>query len=352
MNEIKSQLMPDSIPPGFEDIRKSLPAFPLSRIRLAVQACIALICIYTAYRFYYFHLWATDRSEIYTARPPSVEAFLPISALLGLKRLTLTGQWDGIHPAGLAILIAALAIALILRKGFCGWICPVGFLSNLTERLGKPIRFFDNAPPWLDYPLLSLKYILLGFFCWAILWSMDIRAIEAFLYSPYNLVADAKMLLFFLDPSLTVISVLGFLFLISLFIRNFWCRYLCPYGALLGLLAVFSPVRINRSASRCIDCKKCDKVCPASIKVSRSTVVRHAECIGCVECVPACPQKNCLTLAGPLKKRIPVLAMPVSVVGLFLLIYLGAVLTGHWNSRMPPEVVKQFYGSAATFTHP
>ena len=324
----------------------------LSRLRFTIQAGFTLFCLYVGYRFYLFYLWMLDRSDTYVARPPSVEAFLPISGLLGLKRLVLTGKWDEIHPAGLTILLSAIAIAFILRKGFCGWICPVGFVSNLVEKIGKPLRTKKSMPVWLDYPLLSLKYLLLAFFVYMILVQMDLKAIEAFLYSPYNLVADVKMLGFFLQPSSLTLAVIGFLFLISLYIRNFWCRYLCPYGALLGILAVFSPVQVKRKASLCIDCKKCEHVCPAAIRITRNGTLRHAECIGCMECVEVCPQKDCLSMVVPAGKRLPIAVMPVAVLGVFALFYGTAVLTGHWHATVPLDVAKQLYQAAETFAHP
>ncbi len=215
-------------------------------LRRSVQGAFALFCLYAGYRFYQYYLWASSQSDKYVPRPPSVEAFLPISALVNLKRLFLTGQFDTIHPAGLTIFMAALAIGLALRKGFCGWICPVGFASNLAEAFSRRFKLLRTPPGWIDYPLLSLKYLLLGFFSYLILLAMDIASIEAFNRSTYNLVVDAKMLFFFLAPSTLSLWVLIFLVAISFFLRNFWCRYLCPYGALLGLLALFSPVNVQR----------------------------------------------------------------------------------------------------------
>lgn len=333
-------------------IKEYIKDLEIPRIRTAVQFGFAAFCLYTGYRFYLFYLWTQGQSETYVNRPPSVEGFLPISALLGLKRLVLTGQWDHVHPAGLTILIAAIFIALILRKGFCGWICPVGFVSNIIEKISKPVRFTGSLPKLLEYPLLSLKYLLLGFFLYIILLKMDFSSIEAFLNSPYNLVADAKMLQFFLQPSDLTIAVIGCLFLISIVIRNFWCRYLCPYGALLGLLAVFSPVQVRRRASQCIDCKKCENICPASIRITGVETVRHAECIGCMECIEACPQENCLSIRTFSKRQLPTYAVPLAVIGIFILFYTAAVLTGHWHTSIPPEMLKRLYQSASTFTHP
>ncbi len=115
-------------------------------LRQIVQGGFALFCIYAGYRFYQYYLWASSQSETYVPKPPSVEAFLPISALVNLKRLVLTGQFDTIHPAGLTIFMAALVIALFLRKGFCGWICPVGFASNLAEAFSRKFKLLFTPP--------------------------------------------------------------------------------------------------------------------------------------------------------------------------------------------------------------
>ena len=272
------------------------PIRTVARLRMTVQAAFALICVTAGYSFYQFYRWAIGQSETYVARPPAVEGFLPISALLGLKRFLMTGKWDELHPAGLTILIFAIVSALLLRKGFCGWVCPVGFLSNMLAGLGSALRLELAVPRWLNYPLLGVKYLLLAFFSYVILWQMDVRAIEAFLYSQYNLVADAKMLLFFLQPTAWTVGVLVVLLLVSIFVRNFWCRYLCPYGALLGVGALISPIQVRRNASRCVDCKKCEIICPAAIRISQNSTMRHPECVGCAECVEICPEKDCLSL--------------------------------------------------------
>jgi polyferredoxin len=321
-------------------------------LRTLVQAGFTLVCLFAGYRFYHFYLWALGKSEIYVPRPPSVEGFLPISALLGLKRFVLTGKWDEVHPAGLTIFMAALVIALLLRKGFCGWICPVGFVSNLIEKGGKKIRFIKHLPAWIDYPLLSIKYALLAFFFYVILWQMDIRAIDAFIHGSYNKIVDGKMLLFFIEPSTLTLQVMAFLILISLVLRNFWCRYLCPYGALLGLLAMFGLSRVRREEKLCIDCKQCDKICPASIQISGKRFVHSPECIGCVECVAVCPQKDCLTLSAPKVNKLPVHILPAAVLTVFFLFWAVALLTGHWETSISPEAAKRLYPISSMLMHP
>lgn len=330
----------------------NFPPQKLSHWRLLVQSAFLLFCLYCGFRFYQFYQWAIGSSATYVARPPAIEGFLPIGGLVGLKRFLLSGVYDPIHPAGLTIFIAALLLAVFFRKGFCGWICPVGFTSQLVERLARRLKLLRRPPAWLDYPLLTLKYLLLAFFAWAILLKMDLAAIEAFSNAPYNLVVDARMLLFFLAPSTTTIWVMALLVLATLFLRNFWCRYLCPYGALLGLLAWGGPLRVRRDAPRCINCKKCEKVCPGSIRVSEQGAVTSPECLGCLECLAACPVNDCLQLTTYRRRKLVPWLLPLGVIGLFLALWAVANLSGHWQSAVGPEMLKSYYPLAARLAHP
>jgi len=320
---------------------KFLPEFDLSILRLTVQSLFCLFTLYIGYRFYLFFFWATEGGG-YVPRPPAVEGFLPISALLGLKRFLHTGSYDLIHPAGLTIFLAALFLSVLLRKGFCGWICPVGFVSNLAEKAGKLWGARHRPPLWIDYSLSPVKYLLLLFFIFIIFIRMDLSSVEIFLRSPFNLAADAKMLNFFLDPSPVAAAILFLLAASSLVLPNPWCRYFCPYGALLGLVAFLGPVQVKRNQEKCIDCKKCEAVCPAALGIPRKKTIRNPDCIGCMECINVCPQENCLTtsVAG---KNISPLLIPLGTVGLFLFIWVLARQTGFWESSISPVIFKKSY---------
>jgi len=300
--------------------------------------------LYVGWLFFRFHQWAIGQSVFYAPRPPSVEAFLPISALVALKRLILTGLYDSIHPAGLTIFLAILAISVLFRKGFCGWICPVGFASNLLEKIGFKLKTQFVLPELLDYLLHSFKYLLLFFFAYLIVLKMDLSAIEAFLRSPYNITVDARMLYFFLSPGSLATAILTFLFLVSFIIKNFWCRYICPYGALLGIFSYFSPVAIQRDPDKCIDCHQCDRMCPVMLPVSmKKGLVRSPECIGCLDCVSVCPQDDCLNVRFGALKKLPVFMLPLLIVSTFLLFWIVADKTGHWHNSLPIEVVHKYY---------
>ncbi len=271
-------------------------------------------------------------------RPPGVEGFLPIDAMLGLRHLLHTGAVDAVHPAGLAIFVGICLMSVVLAKSFCSHLCPVGLLSELLGRLGLRVTGRTLTPPrWLDIPLRGLKFLLLGFFVWAVWLAMDPAGVEAFITSPYAKVADAKMWLFFASPTRLTIAVLGVLVVGSVFVRDLWCRYLCPYGALVGLLGRLAPLKVTRAPDLCTDCRACTRVCPARLPVHTMGRVASVECSSCQDCVVACPVQDCLVvrppLATPRRRWVlrPVVAVATAV-ALYLAVVGGFRLAGHWHT--------------------
>ena len=300
------------------------------QLRFWIQMGFVALCLWIGVEFTLWYFWHEGSGAIEIARPPGVEGFLPISALMSLWYLILGGGIHAVHPAGLFILIAFVVMSVLMKKSFCSWLCPVGTLSENIGEFGKKLFGRNFAVwRWLDWPLRSVKYLLFGFLVYVVFFQMDLRALGMFLDSPYNKVADVKMFLFFKDISRTSIIVIGVLMGFSLVIRNFWCRYLCPYGALLGIVGLLSPLRITRNAASCIDCSKCTKVC-------RLNVVMSDECTSCMACVDACPVNQTLQLKPSRKSSLTVRSswVAAAVVGIFVLVTGLAMLTGHWNSSV------------------
>ncbi len=339
-------------------IRRAVPDHSQT-LRRTYQFTFLLLNVWLGGSFYF---WVRrieggthDRSM---PRPAGVEGWLPIAGLMNLKFWLSSGRIPASHPAALFLLVSFLAIAFLLRKSFCSWLCPVGTLSEYLWRAGRQIfgRNFQ-LPRWLDIPLRSLKYLLLGFFAWAVA-NMSADAIEQFMRSPYGAIADVRMLNFFRDLGETAAIVLGLLVVASVLVQNFWCRYLCPYGALLGLTALLSPLRIRRSAPACIDCAKCAKVCPSALPVDKLITIKSAECTGCLECVAACPSEDALHLAlpgwtrVPNDGRLPAWAMAVGIAVLFFGIVGYAKTNGHWNGDVPDYIYRQLVPQASDVSHP
>jgi polyferredoxin len=165
-------------------------------------------------------------------------------------------------------------------------------------------------------------------------------------------VDDVKMLNFFRFLGLTGGIVMALLAAGSMLVRNFWCRYFCPYGALLGLAALASPLRIRRDRDLCIDCGKCAKACPSALPVDRLIAIQSAECTGCLECVAQCPAAGALFLAAPRRRRVPAWVMAAGIAALFLGICGYARINGSWHTNLPDRVYFELIPRAGELTHP
>jgi len=308
-------------------------------LRSTVQYAFIFLCVWIGIEFYLFMKWGqSSGTESFHQRPPGSEGFLPISAIVSLFYWLQTGIINNVHPSGFFILLAIIALSAFLKKAFCSWLCPVGTLSESLWMLGTKI-FGKNLrlPRWLDYPLRSLKYLLMLFFVVSI-GTMDVTVLKAFIYSPYNKVADIKMYFFFANISSFALYTIIVLAVLSILIKNFWCRYLCPYGALLGFFSMISPVKITRKAATCIDCELCTKACPSAIHVHTAARVWSDECTSCFQCVEACPVKNTLVMSNAQDgKEIPSWIFGVLVAAVFLAITGMAMLTGHWQNSISKE---------------
>lgn len=326
------------------------------QIRLATQIAFGSVALLVGIQFV---LWVRYFESVGTtmkvARPGGVEAWLPIAALMNLKAFVLTGEVPQVHPAGMFMLIAFLAISLLYRKAFCSWICPVGTISEWLWQTGRTwFRFTLTPPRWLDIPLRGLKYILLGLFLYVVV-TMPVPEIRAFLGSPYGLVADVKMLDFFRHIGRATAVFLAVLVVTSLVVKNAWCRFLCPYGALMGLVALVSPTRITRDADACIDCAKCAQVCPAGLPVDELLSIHSAECTACLSCVAVCPASGALDLSIGVRRWRSVLtpwAVAAGIVILFCGIVAFAKWNGYWHTPISDRVYFELVPRSAEFAHP
>ncbi len=307
--------------------------------RRFVQSLYLLFFMYIGIQFFMFCKWATGH-HIFVQRPQAVEAFLPLSALVSLKVFTHSGRLDSIHPAGLTILSSVIFASFLFRRGVCAWICPIGLISNLTEIARRYMGTLKKVPQWLDMVLKSIKYAAMSFFVYFIFIKMDLSQAEGFRISPYNIVADARMLKFFTAPSTATVIVILAILVFSLFLKNFWCRYLCPYGALIGLFSALGPIHIKRDEKKCAHCAICEERCPVSIEITEKRLIKTPECIGCLECISSCPKEGCLSITLlPCIKMHPFI-VPVGTIAVFLCFYMVARLTGHWVSSVSPQVIK------------
>jgi NosR/NirI family transcriptional regulator, nitrous oxide reductase regulator len=146
----------------------------------------------------------------------------------------------------IAIFVLPLLLSLFFGRVYCGGVCPLGAIQDLF--LFRPIR----VPAWLDGALGLLRYLYLGLAVYVVV------EMKRFIICEY----DPFVGLFRFSGPLWKI-LLGVLFLLlGLFVARPYCRYLCPYGGLLSLLARWTSQGVRITPANCTNCTLCDSVCP------------------------------------------------------------------------------------------
>jgi polyferredoxin len=334
------------------------------RTRLIVQGLFVLLNVFLCVQFYFFvRYFETGATGPHVSRPAGVDGWLPIAGLMNTRYWIATGHIPAIHPAAMVLFLIFTASSLLLKRAFCAWLCPVGTLSEYLWKLGRKLLGRNLVlPRWLDIPLRGLKYLLMGFFVF-IVGGMSATALQDFMVQPYGILADVKMLHFFVRMSTTAAIVVAVLILLSVVIKNFWCRYACPYGAVQSLASLFSPITIRRDAEACIECGKCSKACPQNLPVDRLIQVRSVECTACMECVSSCGTQDALQFALPPRSAATAAQrwqgralQPVAAVLILAALFFGGVsvarLTHHWQTNVPDDVYRQLIPNVDEATHP
>ena len=165
------------------------------------------------------------------------------------------------------------------------------WLAGLSRKLtgGKRAWLPLRLPLHADRPLRWIKYGALGLLLLASLSSV-VPPLEPF--CPF------KTLFQFRLSSTLSWGVLALLVMGSLLVERFWCRYLCPLGALLALFNKIAPLRVRTGAS-CVDCGRCGQTCGMGIE-QRPEAMRSGECIRCLDCLDSCNRPEAIELRlGP-----------------------------------------------------
>lgn len=259
--------------------------------------------------FLWFCVTTTLGDRWWQLRGWPVNWMIQLDPLVGLGTLLTTGTLY----AGLLWGLLTVILTIILGRFFCGWICPFGAIHQFMGFCGKykrPLKYkisINRYSPWQ-----SLKYFLLFFFLAAAFMeftgillpehpflsgSLQIGLLDPIplLYRSVNL---ALVPLF--DGTVVQLSssfrfydgawVIGAIFTAALalnFLRpRFYCRYICPLGALFGILSRYAIFRIGKTKTECINCELCEKNCEGAC--SPTARIRINECVLCMNCIKDC----------------------------------------------------------------
>lgn len=281
-------------------------------IRHSVQTLSVLLLVYI--------IWMT-REPLSGVINPKI--YFQIDPLIML----VTAIAERVLLAGILLAGATIILTFILGRAFCGWVCPLGALMDLCAQF---LSLFRRKSPHEAEPSRArkIKYILLGIIAlFAVIgiqlaWIIDpitifvrsfsftvhplitnsfdwffmalLRALEfpvwleEIYYLSKETVLAAKNPVF--PHTWLIFSEFALIFGLVLLKRRFWCRYICPLGAMLALPAKFSPLR--RIVRSCKDkCLICKDICRMNAIFEDNSYIPQ-ECILCMDCITECPNQS------------------------------------------------------------
>ncbi len=218
----------------------------------------------------------------------SLHAVCPFGGVVTLYQFATVGTFvQKIHQSSFVLMIVVFLTAVLFGPVFCGWVCPLGTIQEAVSSFGRKYfrkRFNHFVPRRLD---LVLRYARYGVLAWVLYMTAVTGRLIFQEYDPYY----ALFNFWTSEISLLGLSILGVTLAGSFFIERPWCKYACPYGAVLGLTNLFRVFSIRRNGETCKADGACSILCPMNIPVDSVTVVHDHQCISCLECTSeaVCP---------------------------------------------------------------
>ena len=195
-------------------------------------------------------------------------------------------QFAVIHQVPLYTLGILGLIGSLTGRLNCGWLCPFGLLQDCLHRIKVPKLRLSNRFGWIRYVVLVLLVGIIPYFTLETWFSKlcPMGTLEAGI----PIIATNTDLRQSIGGMFALKIVILVLFLVwMVFTRRPFCRFACPLGAIYSLFNRFSSLQIKVDLDKCIECDRCQEVCPTDIKIYRDA--RSSQCIRCLDCIKACP---------------------------------------------------------------
>jgi polyferredoxin len=240
------------------------------------------------------HTLAESGKGIAFLSEASLHALCPFGGVVTVYQYATVGTFvQKIHESSFVLMVIGFVLALLFGPVFCGWVCPLGSVQEFFSSIGRKLfkrRFNRVLPAKLDHVLRYIRYLVLA---WVIYMTAASGTLIFSDYDPYF----ALFNLWSSELAIGGVIVLAVTLALSLVMERPWCKYACPYGALLGISNLFRVFKIKRQESTCIACAACSKRCPMNIPVDSQKVVRDHQCISCLECTSeaVCPVADTVT---------------------------------------------------------
>ena len=237
----------------------------------------------------------------------------------------------------LLLFVGSIILTILLGRFFCGFLCSFGAMGDLlwilSQKIIKPkVKINENLDKWLK----RIKYVFLVVIILGI-WTWDIGNISS-MVSPWSVFGIYSKISSWtsLEYLLSIGGVLLLLIILgSLFWERFFCRYLCPLGAVFAIVSRIRIFHIIKKREQCGSCRMCTNKCSMGIPLYQYDTVTSGECINCLACTANCPRQNAKANATP------VVVSAVSTAAMFGLFYMGNIVTEAQNSSDESVVMTQ-----------
>jgi polyferredoxin len=251
--------------------------------------------VYTVFFFCLF-LLLIGITDFRNMKGYEISLFLEINPLISIA--TFLTSWTVYK--GLVLSLIIVISTLLLGRFFCSWICPLGILNQWVSHLFNKRRPVDDYRVNAYRTVYRLKYYILALLLvLGLFGSLQIGLLDpisfvmrSFVLSIFPAIHYWNGGLYLKQPLFYGGILIAIIFLMILFanrfITRFWCRVICPLGALLGLLSSVSLLRIRRDVVKCTDCQKCLQFCHGGC--DPHTSLRISECTVCMNCIESCPE--------------------------------------------------------------
>ncbi|MCI8405292.1 MAG: 4Fe-4S binding protein [Clostridia bacterium] len=188
-----------------------------------------------------------------------------------------------------------LAVGILFGRLVCGWICPFGLIQEIIHKIPSPklklwkgfnlIKYIILIVFVILMPVIAVNYMGMGqpAFCQYICPAGTFEGGIPLLTTHPEL-RQTIGALFGLKASILVLILIG-----CVFIYRFFCKMICPLGAIYGLLNKISMYHIEIDDDKCTECGRCAKVCKMNVDPAKNP--NSAECIRCGKCAESCPSK-------------------------------------------------------------
>jgi len=249
--------------------------------------------------FVWFCIVSTVGEKFWQLRGWPVNWFLQLDPLVAIGTILTT------HTLYRPLLwaLATVILTIIFGRFFCSWVCPFGSLHHFVGFLGNREKTLSQRIQLNKYRKAQcIKYIVLVFFLFMAAFPSFGATLQTGLLDPIPLITRSfnLVILAVVDRAFDVTSVTGRFYegawlvfaifltalLLNLVIPRFYCRFICPLGALFGIIGRFAIWRIGKNVEQCSDCKLCERSCEGGCEPSGN--IKISECVLCFNCRQDC----------------------------------------------------------------